>query len=267
MELATVVTRAGAGAVGLGLNPNMIKGLGLPTIAFEAHRLSIATYISVGSMSVYVWDIVYNLAHDYDLVKTHGADLASIVYFVSRFSTFAFVLSETIILTMPLNNCARVRIVGVIFYNLLMSTTLLLSYFRVCAVWSSSRPIVITFGFLWLCALAGSLTTIPGIQIIKVPIFSPLCLNYIAGNYLAAAVLGPTVNHILVFCAITYGLCRPRAMSQNFLDFGTGRGGGGYRVYVFGDTLPAFSKALLQSSQLCYAYVQSPFLLRTVTIT
>ncbi|KAF4622093.1 hypothetical protein D9613_009444 [Agrocybe pediades] len=236
----------------------MVVLAAIPAIAFEIRRLEIASYFSVGSLSVFVWDLIYNFAHDYDLAKTHGADLASMIYFISRASTFGFVFTITIILTRPLgtlDTCTRYRIANIIFYNLLMASTLLLSYIRVCAVWNRSRPIVLLFGVLWLFALACSLTTIPGIQILKNPQFSDLCFEFIEGNYLAAAVLGPTVNHVLVFCAITYGLCRPRAMNQNFLDFGTGRGGGGYRVYVFGDTLPAFSKALLQSSQLCYAVV------------
>jgi len=142
--------------------------------------------------------------------------------------------------------CANYRKAEATFYNVFIASTLLLSYIRVCAVWNRNRIIMFVFGFLWLSSIAGGLTTISGLTELSAP---PLCLDMTSGNYVAASVLGPTLNHIIVFGAITYGLCRPR--SSSFLDITKG-----YRVYLFGDTLPAFSKALLQTSQICYLYVR-----------
>ena len=54
------------------------------------------------------------------------------------------------------------------------------------------------------------------------------------GDYVSAAVIVPTFNHILVFSTITYGLCRSRSQ-PSILDFRKG-----YQLYILGDTLPVF---------------------------
>jgi len=154
---------------------------------------------------------------------------------------------STLSIASPLANCLNYRIAGVTFYNIFTASTLLLSYIRVCAVWNRSKAIVATFGFLWLASLAGSLTTVGGITNFSVGDF---CAERTAGDYVAAAILAPTINHIIVFLTITYGLCRSRSQAS-LLDLRRG-----YKLYILGDTLPAFSKALLQTSQLCYLYVR-----------
>jgi len=148
-------------------------------------------------------------------------------------------------LAMPLKNCGAFHAGVLACYNVLISTTILLSYFRVCAVWGKNRIIIVFFGFLWLCAVAGTLTSITGIKFVGFP-GSPYCSVFVGGDYVAAAVFGPTFNHVLVFIAITYGVCMSRTNSQSLFS------SGGYRIFIFGDSLPAFSKAILQSSQLCY---------------
>ena len=135
---------------------------------------------------------------------------------------------------------------GVALFNVFTGSTLLLSYIRVCAVWNRSMPIVLVFGCLWLVALAGSLTTVGGITQLSI---GSICVEVTAKNYVSAAVIAPTVNHVIVFAMITYGLCR-HGSRDPLLDLRRG-----YKLYVLGDTLPAFSKALLQTSQMCYLYV------------
>ncbi|KAF4622241.1 hypothetical protein D9613_009389 [Agrocybe pediades] len=206
------------------------------------HRLALASYFSVGSLSVFIFDVLVNLGHDYDLVKTHGVDLASAVYFTSRLSTLGFLLSVVFILVQPMDECNSVRVIFILCYILFVASTLLLSFIRVSAVWNRCSRVVIVFGFLWLCAVAGSFTVIKGIGILKI---EGLCLETVFHPYVSAAVILPTANHVLVFIAITVGLCK--CHSTSIFDFGKG-----VRLYIFGETLPAFSKALLQSSQLCY---------------
>ncbi|KAF9547615.1 hypothetical protein CPC08DRAFT_769410 [Agrocybe pediades] len=211
-----------------------------------AYRLAVSTYFAVGALSVFVWDMFYNLANDYDLAKTHKGSITSIIYFVSRFSTLAFMILQSIVLTLPLDHCGRFHVAVLVCYNLLISTTMLLSYFRVCAVWGKNKAIVVVFGFLWLSCVACTLTSITGITFASFP-GVPYCSVFVSGNYVSAAVIGPTVNHILVFVAITYGVCMSRTNGHQSLF-----SSGGYRTFIFGESLPAFSKAILQSSQLCY---------------
>jgi len=142
----------------------------------------------------------------------------------------------------PMSSCKGIKIASAIFYIFFISSTLLLSYFRVCAVWNRRPKVILGFGLLWASSIAGSFTVIRGLGMERV---SGQCIERVMHGYLSASVVLPTVNHIVVFIAITVGLCRFNTTS--ILDIRAG-----VRLYIFGDTLPAFSKALLQTSQLCY---------------
>lgn len=153
-----------------------------------------------------------------------------------------------------LNDCRSYRAAAAACFIVFTTSTLFLSYIRVCAVWNRSKTVILIFGMLWLASLASSLTTVRGLTILRL---EQLCLPETAGDFVAAAVVVPTINHVFVFSTITYGLCRTRSQ-PSLLDFRKG-----YRLYILGDTLPDFSKALLQSSQLCYLYVSWYFHCRT----
>ncbi|PPQ94210.1 hypothetical protein CVT25_006870 [Psilocybe cyanescens] len=200
----------------------------LPTAFIDdpvaAYKLAIGTYFTVGSLSVFVWDSFYNLEHDFQLVRVRGWSVPSAIYFVSRVSTWAFAMLETILLT----------------------STMLLSYFRVCAIWNRNTTLKHLFGILWLFGVCGGLTSAAGI-VSKHYGGSPYCTESVAGEFVSAAVIGPMVNHLAVFLAITYGVCKICAENHDRLTIRAG-----YRVFVLGESLPTFSKAVLQSCQLCY---------------
>ncbi|KAH9475022.1 hypothetical protein JR316_0012123 [Psilocybe cubensis] len=211
-----------------------------------AYELAIATYFAIGSFSVFVWDSFYNLEHDIRLLRTHGRSLPSAIYFTSRVSTWVFAILETIRLTVPIKNCQHYHVSTLIFYNLFIAATTLLSYFRVCAIWNGNTTARFLFALFWLCGVAGSLTTATGVMSQHIS-NSPYCTEIVVGQYVSAAVLGPMINHLAVFLAITYGVCKICADNHDKLTFRAG-----YRVFVLGESLPTFSKAILQACQLCY---------------
>jgi len=216
--------------------------------ASEAYMLAVGTYFAVGALSVFIWDLLYNLMSDYLIARMHQMNIPLAVYFISRISTLCFAMMGVLGLTVPITNC-QLFSAGILgFYNTLISSTMLLSYFRVCAVWDRSRSILVVFGFLWVVGVAGSLTTVAGLSFDHFD-GSPYCTEIVPSGrgYVGAAVFGPTINHLIVFVATTYGLCRSYANFHN--KFSITRS---YRVFVLGESLPAFSKAVLQASQLCY---------------
>lgn len=77
---------------------------------------------------------------------------------------------------------------------------------------------------------------------------SPFCTKTVVGTYVSASVILPTVNHLAIFIAISERLCRPRHDEER--KMGVLRRN--YREFVLGESLPAFSKTMLQTSQLCY---------------
>ncbi|KDR66883.1 hypothetical protein GALMADRAFT_106061 [Galerina marginata CBS 339.88] len=214
--------------------------------ASDAYMLAIGTYFAVGALSVFIWDLLCNVMSDYLIVRMHRMNIPLAVYFISRISTLGFAIMIVLGLTIPMKDCQVFSAGTLGFYNTLISCTMLLSYFRVCAVWDRKRSILVVFGFLWVVGVAGSLTTVGGLSFDHFN-GSPYCTEIVAGDYVGAAVFGPTVNHLIVFIATTYGLCRSYANFHN--KFSITRG---YRVFVLGESLPSFSKAALQASQLCY---------------
>lgn len=110
-----------------------------------------------------------------------------------------------------------------------------------------------TFFVLWLASVGGALTIIKGSPFIHVKLGSPYCDEVVTSDIVAASLIMPTINHFLIFVATVYGIC------INHITVGkrgVGAGGNtmrtGYRIVVLGDSLPEFSKAILQASQLCY---------------
>lgn len=150
----------------------------------------------------------------------------------------------------PIENCKRYQIFTLFFYNLFIASTMLLSYFRVCAIWNRNTTLKHLFGILWLFGVCGGLTSAAGI-VSKHYGGSPYCTESVAGEFVSAAVIGPMVNHLAVFLAITYGVCKICAENHDRLTIRAG-----YRVFVLGESLPTFSKAVLQSCQLCYLSVR-----------
>ena len=124
-----------------------------------------------------------------------------------------------------------------------VSSTILLSYFRVCAVWHWNRFIVALFGVLWLSVVASLFTLIHSIKPVEMKSY---CNLVIAGPLILAPFITTVFNHTFVFLAITYGVCKSTISDLTFRDG---------ILLILGKTLPTFSKALLHDSQLCYMYV------------
>lgn len=150
---------------------------------------------------------------------------------------------------MPIDNCKQYQITILFFYNLVIASTMLLSYFRVCAIWHLDKAIKAIFGFLWLAGVCGSLTSAVGITS-RHEHASPYCTESVSGQFVSAAVISPVINHLCVFVAITYGVCKHSLEAQEKLTIKKR-----YKVFVLGESLPAFSKAVLQACQMCYLYV------------
>lgn len=126
-----------------------------------------------------------------------------------------------------------------------ISTTSLLFFFRVRAVYRHSRIVCGFFLFAWLAVLCACVlhTQIGFLLNIKSSQQVRRCLA--AGNdspFISASTLIPMVNDLLIFCAITYRLM---SMAEVGHPTPTKR----ILAALFGTYLPAFSRTLLQDGQ------------------
>ncbi|KAF8154826.1 hypothetical protein B0H34DRAFT_718046 [Crassisporium funariophilum] len=211
-----------------------------PELAFQ---VTISTYILVGSLGVMIWDILNNLQGDIKLLFKHKIGLPTVAYFISRLGSLGYVLASTIFETAPTGNCASFEKGLDWLYPIAIPATSLLFFFRVRAVFDRNNYVVGFFAFMWLAVLGGCLTVTQGVVGVHIGPTN-YCLNGSLAPYVSAAAIIPLVNDTLVFLAITY-----RLMSNAHRDYSIKDG---VRVLVFGDYMPAFSRALLQDGQVYY---------------
>ncbi|KAF8801149.1 hypothetical protein BYT27DRAFT_7198453 [Phlegmacium glaucopus] len=209
--------------------------------AFEGEFVA---YLHVASLSVLLWDILNNVRDECRLVFRHRMGPPIVVYFLSRFSVLGFALVSTIFMTTPSIACTAFKATFVAFFITAMVSTLFLSYLRVCAVWHWNPFVVAVSGISWLSVVATGFAVINSIQGIEVENY---CLEIIVGPLIVAPIITSFLNHVVVFFAITLGVCK------NTL-------GRGLTIrdcirLMFGRGLSTFSKALLHESQVCYIIV------------
>jgi hypothetical protein len=159
------------------------------------------------------------------------------------------------LLAAPISNCFNAEKALSVLLCFAVPLTLLLFFFRACAVFGMNPFAVAIFGVLWLCVLGGCLTTIPGIGGTNIGP-TPYCMSGPEFKlYSVAASITPLIFDGIVFFAISWRLWRNTWARRTVKN--------SVRVLVFGDYLPAFSRSLLQDGQI---YFLSVFLILSATL-
>jgi hypothetical protein len=127
-------------------------------------------------------------------------------------------------------------------YAICLPATSLLFFFRVRAVFSRNKYVVWFFSFMWLAVLGGALTVPQAASAMSV---GPkrYCATRRAESFGVASVIISLVNDTLVLLATTVGFVMNT--HQPTLK-------GGIRTMMYGDYLPAFSRAMLRDNQMYY---------------
>lgn len=84
------------------LNPSNPMCFLLPELAFQ---VKISGYILVGTMAIFVWDLLHNILNDYKLLFEHRIRLPTLVYFISRLFCLGAMVSSVVLQTTPLPTC------------------------------------------------------------------------------------------------------------------------------------------------------------------
>ena len=165
-----------------------------------------------------------------------------------------------------LHNCQGLLYINGGFFILSMSTTPLLFFCRVRAVFANSRAITAFFGFLWL-ATSGLSVLIP-LSIFSavgmfycleyshhalLPILSSFiqhigptnrCILTAARSYVSVPIVVNAINDTLIFLAISYHIISYTLVGDTW----SARA----KSFFSADGLPKLSKGFLQSGQLYY---------------
>jgi hypothetical protein len=132
------------------------------------------------------------------------------------------------------------------FFSTAVVFTSLLFFFRTRAVFNGNRWIVAFFATLWLAVLGGCLAFV--VDVFYAPSPAPnahaFCIKENINPFVAAATIIPLINDTFTFLAVTWHLFRKSYVRHTLKN--------NFRLLVFGDYLPVFSKALLQDGQAYY---------------
>ncbi|KAF7373792.1 hypothetical protein MSAN_00590900 [Mycena sanguinolenta] len=223
------------------LNPSTPLAFFPPALADQFER---SRYLFAVTLGAYVWDIGLNLGTDYALLFKHRVRFPTIVYFLSRAFTLAYILACFVYAVAPVKNCTALALGYSICSVLSQTATAMLLFLRVIAVWHESKIAFAVFSLLWIGVLGAGITIPLGIRGAHIGPTAQ-CINTAVPDYTQVAVIMPLINDTAIFLAITY-----RILAHTIADSPVTR----LRVF-FGGTGPglsALSQALLQSGQHFY---------------
>ncbi|KAJ6596051.1 hypothetical protein B0H10DRAFT_2089378 [Mycena sp. CBHHK59/15] len=209
-----------------------------------ARKLQLATFVTTGSLAIFIWDILHCLSAEYTLLFKYKAHWSLVAYFLSKFGSFGYVLGFTLFGTYPIGRCSTLYLVSNSFYPVAVTSTSLLFYFRVRAIYGGKRTVTAVFGILWLAVL-GTGITIPfgGLATTIEP--TPYCIVTEVASFVGASTIVITVHDTAVFLAVSY-----RLVSNTHAVHGTLKSK--LKAVFSGTSMPCFSKALYVDGQLYY---------------
>ncbi|KAJ6454637.1 hypothetical protein C8R45DRAFT_846347 [Mycena sanguinolenta] len=221
-------------------NPSTPLAFLPPTLA---NQLEVSRYVNAATLGAYVWDIGLNLGDDYALLFKHRVRFTTIVYFLSRAFTLAFILVLFVDQVAPVENCDAIAISFSICSVLSQTTTALLFFLRVTAVWHPSKIAYAVFSILWLAVLGAGISAPVGIRATHIGPTAQ-CITTAVPNNIEAAAIVPLLNDTAVFLAINYRILAHTVVADSSIAR--------LRVFLGGKKISTLSRALIQSGQHFY---------------
>ncbi|KAJ6465706.1 hypothetical protein C8R45DRAFT_839678 [Mycena sanguinolenta] len=218
-------------------NPSTPLAFFPPALADQFER---SRYLFAATLGAYVWDIALNLGNDYALLFKHRVRFPTIVYFLSRAFTLAYILASEHITVASVQNCNGLALGFSICFVLSQTATAMLFFLRAIAVWDQNKFAFAMFSFLWIAVLGASITVPLGLRGAHIGPTMKCITTAVPANIEAVAIM-PLINDTAIFLAITYRILAHTIEADSLVA----------RLRVlFGGTGPglsALSQALLQS--------------------
>ncbi|KAJ6486617.1 hypothetical protein C8R45DRAFT_1144992 [Mycena sanguinolenta] len=211
-----------------------------PTLASQ---FEVLRYVLAATVGAYVWDIALNLGNDYALLFKYTVRFPTIVYFFSRVFTLAYILASFILIAVPVERCNALAVGLDICFVFSQTSTALLFFLRVTAVWHSNRIAYVVFSVLWLAVLGAGLTVPLGDRGAHIGPTSQ-CIFTTIPIYTEATGIVPLINDTAIFLAINYRILAHIIVADTPMAR--------LRAFFGGPGLSALSRALLESGQHFY---------------
>ncbi|KAJ6476981.1 hypothetical protein C8R45DRAFT_1158196 [Mycena sanguinolenta] len=209
-----------------------------------ATQFEVSQYLFAATLGAYVWDIGLNLGNDYALLFKYKVRFPTIVYFMSRAFTLAYILTS--LQVAPIKNCNAVAVGLAICLVLSQTSTAMLFFLRATAIWYPSKLAYTVFSVLWIAVLGAGITAPLGAHAVHIGPTTQ-CIITAPPAVTEVVVIMPLINDTAIFLAINY-----RILAHTIgVDSSMAR----LRVFLGGTGMSDLSQALLQTGQHFYLIV------------
>jgi len=208
-----------------------------------ADQFEVSRYLYAATLGAYIWDIGLNLGNDYALLCKHRIRFPTVVYFLSRAFTLAYILTSFVFQVAPVRDCAALQLSLGICLLLSQVSTAMLFFLRATAVWHPNKIAFAMFFILWL-GVSGAYITVPlGLRGAHIgPTMQ--CINTTVPEKAEAAVIMCLINDTVIFLAINYRIMSYTIVADSPKDL--------IRAFFGGRQLSTLSRALVRSGQHFY---------------
>ncbi|KAK0486029.1 hypothetical protein IW261DRAFT_1453327 [Armillaria novae-zelandiae] len=209
---------------------------------FEAVDSKASLCLYAATLGGYLWDVAINLENDYQLLFKHRIRHPTVIYYMSRVSTLAYILAAFTCRVADIPNCNAIYIASGICNVLSQTFTSLIFFFRVTAVWHRNRYVFFFFAVLWFGVIAGAITVPVGIRGARIGT-TQQCILVRVPESTQLSVIMPLIFDSCTFFAVTYRILLYSCIEE------TTRG----RIRAFfGKGVPIVSRNLLLGGQQYY---------------
>ncbi|PBK78583.1 hypothetical protein ARMSODRAFT_863659, partial [Armillaria solidipes] len=207
-----------------------------------ASQFEVSRYLYAATVGGYLWDIAINLGNDYRLLFKHRIRYPTVIYYMSRAFTLAYILTSFVFQAADVPNCNALQLALGICNILTQTFTSFLFFLRVTAVWHKNQHVFFFFTILWLGVIAGAITVPVGIRGAHIGT-TQQCINVRVPDYAQLSAIMPLIFDSCTFVAITYRILLYTSVEE------TARGR--LRAF-FGRGVPIVSRNLLLGGQHYY---------------
>ncbi|TFK38669.1 hypothetical protein BDQ12DRAFT_650965 [Crucibulum laeve] len=211
-----------------------------PTLA---NQFEVSRYLYAVTLGIYIWDTAINLGNDYQLLFKHRVRYPTVVYYASRVTTLAYILTCFIFQVGHVEHCQALQYALGVCNILSTGTSSMLFLMRIQAVFHGSKTVRMIFFILWLSVTGAAISVPIGISGAHIgPTKS--CINTRIAEYTEVTAIFGMLNDTAVFLAISYRILSYSLVEESLRArvktfFGRGR-------------LPIVSRLLLQGGQQYY---------------
>ncbi|KAF8181710.1 hypothetical protein K438DRAFT_1601442 [Mycena galopus ATCC 62051] len=204
-----------------------------------AHQVQVEEYVVVGTMGAFVWDILSNVYSDYKLVANCKIGLATYTYFFARLWSFLFIFSSAFFQTYPFEHCVLGQHLVGITLALAVPANSFIFFLRARAIYDRNPVFVAFLPISWVAVTVSSAIVPAGINGGNIGLTN-YCTTVSTKPFISSVTIAPLFNDTIIFLAISWCLYRNSHVNRSV------------RTFLTGESLPHFSKAILQDGQLYY---------------